>query len=639
MRKLVLPPLLAVLLMGVTVSHKLQINVIQPAQSSPPSSLLPVDRNASANWQMAGMLSVGGIPSRTMICATISPLGSSRDDTRSIQDAINSCPAGQVVSLAAGTFTIAEGNYVLVNKGVTLRGAGPGVTILQRMDGAQPGTYIPGSNPSPMIIVGPQRYNNNQTATTLADDGQQGTNSIVVDSTAGFSVGQIVLLDEASGAGWQPDRIWANNGYPQIWASPDYRVVWQKHNPPYSGVDDFPAGQYPYTSGSLGCAFSNCDRATNESKRILAISGNKITFDSPLTISYRVSQQAQLYHYQTPVVENAGVENMTLSGGDDGNLQFLWSAYSWANKVECTLWLGDCVDINNSFRVQLEEFYIHMGVWPVNGGGGYNISLSNGSSEILIENGISIMTNKVMVARASGAGSVVSYNYMDDGFIGGIDAWQEIGLNGSHMVGSHHILFEGNYSFNSDSDQTHGNAIYHTYFRNYTTGYRRRFSDYVVSGGPIADDINNIPGGNGPLRAAGLHAYAYWFAFVGNVLGTPNSTTAANGWTYNCISAINDIPQGCIWVLGWMDISPQGYDTHVASTAFITGNYDYLNNSATWAGSPQTLPSSLYLNSEPAFFQAGSGYTWPWVNPTGATILHTNPAKARYDAGTPFTQP
>ena len=88
-----------------------------------------------------------------------------------------------------------------------------------------------------------------------------------------------------------------------------------------------------------------------------------------------------------------------------------------------------------------------------------------------------------------------------------------------------------------------------------------------------------------------------------------------------------------------MDISPQGYDTHVASTAFITGNYDYLNNSATWAGSPQTLPSSLYLNSEPAFFQAGSGYTWPWVNPTGATILHTNPAKARYDAGTPFTQP
>jgi hypothetical protein len=31
--------------------------------------------------------------------------------------------------------------------------------------------------------------------------------------------------------------------------------------------------------------------------------------------------------------------------------------------------------------------------------------------------------------------------------------------------------------------------------------------------------------------------------------------------------------------------------------------------------------------------------TWPWVNPTGSPQLYTLPAKARYDAGTPFTQP
>src|SRR6266699_1849654 len=98
--------------------------------SSAAGSLLPVDRNASANWQMAGMLSVGGIPSRTTICATVSPRGSGQDDTATINNAINACPVGQVVSLAAGTFTIATGNYVLLNKGVTLRGAGAGSTIL-----------------------------------------------------------------------------------------------------------------------------------------------------------------------------------------------------------------------------------------------------------------------------------------------------------------------------------------------------------------------------------------------------------------------------------------------------------------------------------------------------------------------------
>ena len=126
--------------------------------------------------------------------------------------------------------------------------------------------------------------------------------------------------------------------------------------------------------------------------------------------------------------------------------------------------------------MQFEEFYVHNAAWPVNGGGGYAISLSQGSSEALIENGISVLANKVMVARSSGAGSVVAYNYTDDGYINGSDAWIEVGVNGSHMVGSHRMLFEGNYSFNTDSDQTHGNSIYHTYFRNYLSGYRKPFT-------------------------------------------------------------------------------------------------------------------------------------------------------------------
>lgn len=35
-----------------------------------------------------------------------------------------------------------------------------------------------------------------------------------------------------------------------------------------------------------------------------------------------------------------------------------------------------------------------------------------------------------------------------------------------------------------------------------------------------------------------------------------------------------------------------------------------------------------------------AGYAiWPWVDPTGTTQLQTLPAKARFDAGTPFVQP
>ena len=158
--------------------------------------------------------------------------------------------------------------------------------------------------------------------------------------------------------------------------------------------------------------------------------------------------------------------------------------------------------VDASFRIQLEQFYIHDGAWCEPGGAGYNISLSKGSSEILIENGVSIRCNKVMVSRGAGAGSVTAYNYMDDGYICcnsphsflGADRWQEIGLNNSHMVGGHHMLFEGNWGFNMDSDFTHGNTIYSTYFRNWSTGYRSRFKTHSTRRQSMTSMACQFPG-------------------------------------------------------------------------------------------------------------------------------------------------
>jgi hypothetical protein len=173
---------------------------------------------------MAGMLSVGGIPNRTTVCATISPLGNGRDDTSNIQNVIASCPLGRVVSLVAGTFTIAEGSYVLLNKGITLRGAGSSKTILQRTDGAKLGSYFPGSSPNPIILAGPARWGSGfTTAASLTADTKPGDTSVQVSDATGFSVGQFVSLDETSGAGWQTDPT----GQGQVWASPDFRVVWR----------------------------------------------------------------------------------------------------------------------------------------------------------------------------------------------------------------------------------------------------------------------------------------------------------------------------------------------------------------------------------------------------------------------------
>ena len=378
---------------------------------------------------------------------------------------------------------------------------------------------------------------------------------MTVANATGFAPGQIVLLDEASAAGWQPDP----QGRGKIWASPDWRVVWQKHDPAIQYVDDFAPDAFPTTPNTAGSWFSRTDRPTAEVKQIASIAGSTITFTTPIHISYRASQAAQLSRYRRPHVMNAGVEDLKLVGGDAGNLRFQWAALSWARNVDNTQWHGEGFAIDRSFRIELREFYVHDAAWAQVGGGGYAISLSAGSAEILIENGIAVRANKVMVARSAGAGSVVGYNYVDMGYINTIGAWIELGLNASHMVGSHHVLFEGNYGQNADSDNTHGNSIYHTFFRNHLRGIRAPFDNQA--GGKINDAAQWR---NGPKRGAGLMAYSYWMSFIGNVLGAEGQM---RGWVYETKFA--DGTPG-IWLLGWDGVAPYPIDARVAATPSAT---------------------------------------------------------------------
>lgn len=601
--------------------------VIASAGGAAFGGILSEDR--ATTWK-PGLMATGSIPERTTVCATLTPRGSSLDDAEQIQSAIDACPEGQVVQLAEGTFIINGGAYLLINKGVTLRGAGPERTTLEKTDGAKVFTESVGENPTPLVIIGPARYSpigssSTDASATLTTSAEKGSLHIQVDDPSLFSPGQFVLLDEASGARWQADP----QGRGKIWASPDWRVVWQKHNPAVDFVDDFDAETFPATPESAGSWFSRADRPTAEIKQISAISGSTIHFTTPIHISYRVANNAQLSRYAIDHVVHAGVEDLKIIGGDNGNLRFHWAAYSWTRNVDITRWHGEGISIENSFGIELREFYVHDAAWAQPGGGGYGISLTAGSSEILIENGIVVRTNKLIVSRAAGAGSVVGYNYMDMSYINTYGSWIEIGLNASHMVGSHHVLLEGNYSHNADSDKTHGNSIYLTFLRNYFRGVRARFENQA---GGIIDDARQPE--NGPKRCAGAAAYSYWMSFVGNVLGAPGEM---DGWRYESSS----MTVAAIWLLGWDDVAPYPADPMVARTALRHGNFDYVTNTVTWhpGVADHDLPNSLYLDAKPAFFNAGRGYAWPWVTPEATTKTHTLPAKARYDAGTPFMQP
>src|SRR5262249_14554754 len=150
-------------------------------------------------------------------------------------------------------------------------------------------------------------------STDLTADAVKGAYAVTVTSAAGFSAGQIVLLDEASGAGWQTDP----QGRGQIWASSDWRGGWEEHNPGIPDDEDLAGEAFPTKPGPAGAWSSRLARPTAEIKEIASVSGSTITFTTPIHISYRSSHTAQLSRYEQPHVKDAGVEDLTLIGGDN----------------------------------------------------------------------------------------------------------------------------------------------------------------------------------------------------------------------------------------------------------------------------------------------------------------------------------
>jgi hypothetical protein len=519
----------------------------------------------------------GGIPNLTTVCATIDAAAYGNgllDATAGVQAAINACPAGQVVRLSAGIFRIDAAEPIRIDKGIVLRGAGPASTRLLKTSLV----------PNPLILVG-ERWLQEAGSVDLTADAAKGAASVQVTSAAGFSVGQLVLVDEITD---------------------DSYVYW--------GID--PAAQ---PGGPARGWFTRYDRPVGQMLEIAAIDGNTVTFTTPLHIGFDTGHTAQLTRWTIPWgAKYAGVEDLYVRGGQDDNITLRFALYSWVKNVESEWSMGDSFALDSCFRCVLRDSYAHDTPNPYPGGAGYMLSLATYTADSLVENNIFINGNKVMVMRASGGGNVIGYNYFDNGYIGNYLGWMETGLNASHMTCPHFELFEGNQAFNIDGDDTWGGAVYNTFFRNHATGKRRSYPD-----------INS-------RRAIGLMYGHYYYSFVGNVLGTVDQDpTPFGGFAYEDLYPWEDDPIG-LWRLGYTptdwNLPPED---RVVDTVHRHANFDYATDSVHWAPDfDPTLPDSLYLSAKPAFFGANP---WPWVDPIGPTKLYTLPARARYDAGNPIS--
>jgi pectate lyase-like protein len=525
---------------------------------------LPAERRTS--WK-PGI--PGGIPVRDRACATVDAAthgDGAQDATQAIRAAIDACPVGQVVALSAGTFAVT--GTLVINKGIVLRGAGPKQTHLKSS----------GFNGA-VVWLGPL-WPHVLASVKLTADGAKGATSVRVANAKGFVPGSLALIDEL----WDP-------GYVQ-WSA--------KRSPPGS-----PSRAW----------FSRPDRPVGQMVEIESVSGDAVRFTTPLHIAFDTAHDAQLSTWDVPATRNAGLEDLHVYGGGNHNIVLGLAAYSWVKNVESEWSTGESIGLNASFRCVVRDSFFHHSPQLYPGGGAYGLSFSFASADNLIENNIFWHFNKVMVMRASGGGNVVGYNYFEDGFIGrtpeDYTRWMEVGMSASHMACPHYELFEGNQAFNVDADNTWGNSVYVTFFRNHASGKRRSFPD-----------VDN-------RRAIGLMAGSWWYTFVGNVLGYPGMKPDPHaGFRYEAAPPWG--PPVPMWQLGY---DPEDWkrpaDAKVLSTTLREGNFDYVTNEVHWSKGALALPDSLYLAAKPPFF---GDERWPWVDPVGATKLYRLPARVRFDA-------
>ncbi len=608
-----------------------------------PSGLLPVDR--ATLWQ-PGVTYNGGIPPRLALCATLSPLGGTQDDTPQIQRAIDACPEGQTVKLGPGTFNI-DGDAIRMKSEITLRGSGPGVTTL-----VSAGSGAPGS----VVFTGTLWYRWID-GRPLAADAVKDAYSVAVGSTDGLAPGELVVVDET----YDPDLT--------LYTADD-----QLNGGDYLGWGEckcYHADGTCRTDSGTNCPViadgwspqkaQNQSRPIGQTMEIASISGSMVTFTTPFHQTYRVDHSAHIARFGqnddvtiAPAMKHVGVEELTISGasgGDsNGDVSFNASSHCWARHIEVTHSTGPNVLFSGCFQCELRDSYIHQTTDPNPGGAGYGIAIDSYSADDLVENSISWAFNKVMVMRSSGGGNVIAYSYMQDGYGQGYPTIPEAGLNASHMATSHHELFEGNESFTFSSDDTWGNTIDITVLRNHLTGLRVAHPGLLAD---LSDQINRC--------AVWINDADKWFSFLGNVLGCDATHTCANAGDSACQCAQLDpvMPGGPTNQTQWNyeptvddDSDARMWMLYLAdapalSTLLRMGNFDWVTSSQKWPGlggmgtpdrppSPlPTIPISLYLRSKPAFM---GDHPWPWVDPSTGTT-YVLPARARFDSGSPNTLP
>jgi len=445
--------------------------------------IIPNDRKI--DWSTAGI--PGGIPERTTVCATIDSAvygNGTTDATDAIQNAIDGCPDGQVVYLPKGTYIVHD--TIHLNDYDTLRGAGPGKTILK---------HVGGYSRSMVDMRGSIYY---QLATLHKTHNVLQANKdskvITLSNTSGIKPGDILLINQLN----------------------DNDVV----DP--AGVE----GKCTY------CGYEGGNRVLGQLVEVAAVAGTQVTLKLPLHWTYKTNLNPWAYQVDaSAMIRQAGLEDLTLTQ-DNPEVEFMiemdGAQYSWVKNVEIKNIQRRGMWIIDSLQNEIRECYVHVGIDGYGRDRGYGIFLDLHSSNNLVEDNILSTIDGGGVMTGGGAsGNVIAYNYLHDILFD--DPWWLIASPSiNHAPHPKMNLWEGDTGIKAEADIIHGSSSHNTIFRSQMKGWQ---SDTITTR-------------NNAIEIAAKNTY---MNVVGSVLGTPGKS---NRYEVLPGQPYDDWSDKVIWVLG-----------------------------------------------------------------------------------------
>ena len=564
----------------------------------------PIPTARSVDWTQVGI--PGGIPDANWpVCQTLSPSGGA-DDSTAIQNAINSCAAGSVVVLNAGTYTlhrsskvcvgkqddyatgVYEAGLCLTDKSIVLRGQGPNQTVLNYGDGAS------------IISMGETYLSSSQVKfIAISGTAAKGATQLTLASTSGISANTYIVVTQTNPTDTDGNPLINTSGY---------------------------------TGGCSGCGHDMTDNQMQQIDQVTAVSGSTITLARPLYYNYNTTPEV----FVLPMIQSVGLENLRVVGTAQSgsaleykNINIEACAKCWVHNVE-TDWAVDKANVylSDTYQNEISNNYLYQG-FNHDSGASYGILLEFRNSEDLIQNNI-VRLQRHATPESGGAGNVYAYNYELDDYMG--EYHNSLPETMAHAAHPYMNLWEGNVTPNWEFDFAHGSSSDDTMFRNYIN---------LTNNDP--DTSKPMTGG---LIALNIAYYSNYDNIFGNVFGPWGST--CNATAYETDADASEV-NGVIWQIGYYDdggsASPNlTLSAKVGNTLLRGGNWDCVTKSVIWSSNApagnftasyvasQTLPNSLVFSAAPGYF-AATGAVWPPINTGATTMVNPIPAQICYNEG------